>query len=63
MQMTAPTPMAGDIASAAVDAGTALVLVNLGGASGVEILALAREVRDAVQARFGIELEPEPGVL
>jgi UDP-N-acetylmuramate dehydrogenase len=38
----------------------ALVLVNLGGASGAEILALAREVQDAVRARFGVELEPEP---
>jgi UDP-N-acetylmuramate dehydrogenase len=41
----------------------ALVLVNRGEASGAEILALAREVQDAVRARFGIELEPEPTVL
>lgn len=41
----------------------ALVLVNLGGAAGAEILALAREVQDAVRARFGVELEPEPTIL
>jgi len=41
----------------------ALVLVNLGGATGEEILALAREVQDAVRAKFGIELEPEPRVI
>jgi len=38
----------------------ALVLVNRGGASGSEILALAREVQDKVAARFGVMLEPEP---
>jgi UDP-N-acetylmuramate dehydrogenase len=26
----------------------------------LEILDLAREVRDGVQARFGVRLEPEP---
>jgi UDP-N-acetylmuramate dehydrogenase len=41
----------------------ALVLVNLGGATGADIIALAREVQDAVFARFGVELEPEPTVL
>ena len=40
-----------------------LVLVNLGGASGAEILALAREVQHAVRERFGVELEPEPTIL
>jgi len=41
----------------------ALVLVNLGGATGAEILALAREVQEAVRARFSIELEPEPRIV
>ena len=38
----------------------ALVLVNRGGATGAEILALAREVQDKVAERFGVMLEPEP---
>jgi UDP-N-acetylmuramate dehydrogenase len=41
----------------------ALVLVNLGGASGAEIFALAREVRDAVRDRFGVLLETEPTIV
>jgi len=41
----------------------ALVLVNLGGATGADILALAREVQEAVLARFNIELKPEPRIL
>jgi len=38
----------------------ALALVNRGGATTRELLAMARAVRDGVRARFGVELEPEP---
>ncbi len=48
---------------AAVYEKQALVLVNRGGATGAEVLALAREVQDAVQNRFGIELGPEPQII
>jgi len=41
----------------------ALVLVNRGGATGNEILQLAREVQDKVAARFGVALEPEPTIV
>ena len=37
----------------------ALALVNVGG-SAAAVLALAREIRDAVQERFDVRLEPEP---
>ncbi len=38
----------------------ALALTHLGGGTTEELLALAREVRDAVEARFGVTLVPEP---
>lgn len=41
-------------------AAQALVLVNLGGASGADVLRLAARIQDDVRARFGVELEPEP---
>ncbi|HEX6235920.1 MAG TPA: UDP-N-acetylmuramate dehydrogenase [Acidimicrobiales bacterium] len=37
-----------------------LALTNRGGASTADLLALARQVRDGVRARFGIELVNEP---
>ncbi len=40
-----------------------LVLVNLGGACGQEILELAEAVRAAVHQAFGVWLEPEPRIL
>lgn len=41
----------------------ALVVVNLGGADGGEILAFARTVRQRVLERFGVEIEPEVNIL
>jgi UDP-N-acetylmuramate dehydrogenase len=38
-------------------------IVNLGGASADDVLALMAEMRDRVQERFGIELEPEIRVI
>jgi UDP-N-acetylmuramate dehydrogenase len=40
--------------------GHALVLVNYGGGTGREIIALANEIQQAVVAKFGVFLEPEP---
>ncbi|HEU5458197.1 MAG TPA: UDP-N-acetylenolpyruvoylglucosamine reductase, partial [Terracidiphilus sp.] len=37
-----------------------LALINRGGATAHDILALAKEIRAAVFARFGIQLEKEP---
>jgi UDP-N-acetylmuramate dehydrogenase len=48
---------------AGVYEGQALVLVNRGGASGRDILQLAREVQERVRLRFGILLEPEVQVV
>jgi UDP-N-acetylmuramate dehydrogenase len=45
---------------AGVHAAHALVLVNHGHASGAQLLALARRIRDSVRERFGVALEPEP---
>lgn len=41
----------------------ALVLVNHGQASGAQIWSLAQRIRDSVQEKFGIRLEPEPRIL
>ena len=41
----------------------ALVLVNFGGATGGEVMALARHVQSVVLDRFGVEIEPEVNIL
>jgi UDP-N-acetylmuramate dehydrogenase len=48
---------------AGVSAQHALVLVNLGHATGAQLLALARRVRSSVQEKFGVALEPEPRIV
>jgi len=48
------------LGAAAVSSRHTLALINRGGATAVEILALASRIQDAVSARFGVLLEVEP---
>ena len=48
---------------AAISAKHTLAIVNLGGATAAEILALADKIGSAVSGRFGIQLEMEPVML
>ncbi len=41
----------------------ALALINRGGASAAELIALAREIRDGVEDVFGVSLSPEPTLI
>lgn len=41
----------------------ALVLVNLGSATGGEVIALARKVQQTVRERFGVEIDTEVNIL
>ena len=46
--------------SAGISTKHTLALVNRGGASASEILALAAEIRSTVEQKFGVALQPEP---
>jgi UDP-N-acetylmuramate dehydrogenase len=48
---------------AGISAQHALVLVNLGHATGAQLVALARRVMASVQEQFGVVLEPEPRII
>lgn len=48
---------------AAVHSRQALVLVNKGGATGEEIVALCNAVRNDVKKKFGIEINPEVNII
>lgn len=48
---------------AGVSAAHALVLVNHGHATGVQLLDLARRIAASVQERFGVAIEPEPRIV
>ena len=51
------------VGNAGVHSKQALVLVNRGGASGIEITRLANEIRKRVFMKFGIWIEPEVYVI
>jgi UDP-N-acetylmuramate dehydrogenase len=48
------------VGDAAVSHQHALVLANMGRATGAEIIALARQVQARVLDKFGLKLEVEP---
>lgn len=57
---TAHTPDAASAHRASLSTKHTLAITNRGGATAGDILAIAREVRDGVERRFGITLVPEP---
>jgi len=48
---------------AGVHKNQALVLVNYGNASGLEIINLAKEIQEIVKEKYGIQIEPEVNIL
>jgi UDP-N-acetylmuramate dehydrogenase len=53
-------PKGYSMGAAAISSRHTLALINRGGATAAEILALAGQITGAVEARFGIQLEMEP---
>jgi UDP-N-acetylmuramate dehydrogenase len=49
--------------AAGVHENQALVLVNRGGANGADVLRLSNKIREEVQAKYGVMLEPEPVII
>ncbi len=49
--------------AAGVHENQALVLVNRGGANGADVLRLSNKIREEVQAKYGVVLEPEPVIV
>ena len=52
-----------NLGRAAVHDRRALVLVNKGGATGREVLALCERVRSDVKEKFGVDIHPEVNIL
>ena len=50
-------------ADAGVHKNQALVLVNYGKATGLEIINLAKEIQEIVKEKYGIQIEPEVNIL
>jgi UDP-N-acetylmuramate dehydrogenase len=48
------------LGNAGISSRHTLALINRGGASAAEIVTLRDKVKDTIQSRFGIRLEPEP---
>ena len=48
---------------AGVHKNQALVLVNYGKATGLEIINLAKEIQEVVKEKYGIQIEPEVNIL
>jgi len=51
------------VGKAAVHQQQALVLINIGGASGDDLVSLAKKIIATVMAKYGVYLEPEPRVI
>ena len=45
---------------AAISTKHTLALTNRGGATAADVVALARDIREGVRERFGVNLTPEP---